>query len=38
MSFLRFFKYVENREQAKSVLRERGLKKVSGIFPYKDLL
>jgi len=24
----RFFKYVENREQAKSVLRERGLKKV----------
>merc|ERR1712020_625753 len=24
----RFFKYVENREEAKSVLRERGLKKV----------
>ena len=27
-SMYRFFKYVENREQAKSVLRERGLKKV----------
>merc|ERR1712059_229291 len=24
----RFFKYVENREEAKAVLRERGLKKV----------
>ena len=29
--FSRFFKYVENREQAKSVLRERGLKKVDTI-------
>ena len=28
LSLLRFFKYVENREEAKAVLRERGLKKV----------